>query len=455
MSTQDAGSAMGNRIRFFIKHSIGRETFLRQASIYGVGAIAERSMGFLLIPLYIRYLTPVELGALALIQLITDICATLAGLGISRSVLRFISLKGEDHETVIGTGIISTVIIGTATTACLVLASSHLANWIIKDAYYTRALVIGILTMPFGAINANALSIWRAQEKAHCYTVYALSRNLLRASVAVALVAYSDQGMLGVMFARLASVSLHSVIALVLFRNHIFAFKLSMMKEMVRYGLPLVPNELGRTLSEGMDRLVIQYLVGLEGLGLYSLARRFATVARLLLAPLLKGYRPFAFRSHDTMEANEGKSRIVKAGNLYTSFIIAVGIAVVVVMPRLLNLLDKHDVYAGAAGIIGILVLSIMLEHLYNVTSLGMFLKRRTGYLFILAFSAAGITLVGNIVLIPIAGVAGAAWAKVIGNLGLFVAGYLLSNRYYPIFWRYGFSIFALGGLVVVADILV
>ena len=61
----------------------------RHSLIYGVADILNRSIGFLLIPLYTHYLTPADYGTLELLDLTSYIVGMLAAMGVSNSVVRF------------------------------------------------------------------------------------------------------------------------------------------------------------------------------------------------------------------------------------------------------------------------------------------------------------------------------------------------------------------------------
>jgi len=66
-------------IKFLLKHS----------SIYGLGSIIGQAIGFLLLPLYTRYLTPADYGVMALIDVARWMVGLIISLGIINALSRF------------------------------------------------------------------------------------------------------------------------------------------------------------------------------------------------------------------------------------------------------------------------------------------------------------------------------------------------------------------------------
>ena len=81
----------------------------------------------------------------------------------------------------------------------------------------------------------------------------------------------------------------------------------------------------------------------------------------------------------------------------------------------------------------GLIALAYVFLALGQFLQMGMFLTSRTGSLAIMSGVVAVLTLVANYVLIPRFGASGAAWATVIGFLGIAVGSYYCSQRVLPL----------------------
>jgi O-antigen/teichoic acid export membrane protein len=89
--------------------------------------------------------------------------------------------------------------------------------------------------------------------------------------------------------------------------------------------------------------------------------------------------------------------------------------------------------YAHAVSVVPWVAISQIFLGLYPVLSLGPKIKKQTGPLAWVAFSAAIANILLNILLIPWIGILGAAVATLVGYLLLAVIGYSVGQRYFPI----------------------
>ena len=78
---------------------------VKDSLIYGIGTVSRSLIGFILIPLYTRYLTTEEYGILALALVALASLNILFELGMSKALFRFYfeTETESDRSTVIGT----------------------------------------------------------------------------------------------------------------------------------------------------------------------------------------------------------------------------------------------------------------------------------------------------------------------------------------------------------------
>ena len=61
----------------------------RHALVYGAASLTTSLIGFLMIPVYTRYLSPADYGVLELLQLASNVISIIMAIGFSGAVLRF------------------------------------------------------------------------------------------------------------------------------------------------------------------------------------------------------------------------------------------------------------------------------------------------------------------------------------------------------------------------------
>jgi O-antigen/teichoic acid export membrane protein len=122
----------------------------------------------------------------------------------------------------------------------------------------------------------------------------------------------------------------------------------------------------------------------------------------------------------------------------------------------LVRLMTKPEFY-GAGVIVPWIGLSVVLQGVYLLTSIGLNITKRTAY-YPVATGAAALAAIGmSCLLVPRFGAMGAAWSNVVAYGVLAAVGMALSQRFYPISyeWERLARIAAAGMLAVLAGRLV
>jgi O-antigen/teichoic acid export membrane protein len=176
---------------------------------------------------------------------------------------------------------------------------------------------------------------------------------------------------------------------------------------------------------------VLGRLSTLHEVGLYSVANSAATVLALFVSALGLAWTPHAFRLYEE-RADEAA---VLYGRMLTYILVGFGVLAVVVTTfahELLSILATHA-YLGAARAVGPLALGFVAYATIQVTSGGMTLKKKTGYLAIVAWGAAVLNLALNLALVPAYGMLASAWATFASYAFLTIGYFLISQRLWPI----------------------
>ena len=90
-------------------------TLGKHALIYGAGFLLVRAVGFLLLPLYTRYLTPEDYGAIELLDLTGFALATFMTFGMDQAVMKYYHAWPDQSDR---NRVLSTSIPGTARRWC-------------------------------------------------------------------------------------------------------------------------------------------------------------------------------------------------------------------------------------------------------------------------------------------------------------------------------------------------
>jgi O-antigen/teichoic acid export membrane protein len=429
----------------------------KHSVIYGLGVAIGQLVGFFLIPVYTRYLTPADYGRLEIFQTTLSILGIIFVMGLTTALFRsyFNYDDEEKRKTVVGTAFL--FLTGTSLVLLLILMAlaSDFSTLFFGSADYTFYFRVIFLTLFFNVGIVIAFSVFRAREESKKYAIFAVIQFLVTAVLSILFVVVLDKGVLGILEGGLIAAFL---LYFILLRNTIKNAKpglsIAELKEMLSFGLPLVPASLAAWIMTMADRYFLQFLSTSQELGLYSLGYKFGMIVQaLIVGPFTLAWAPFLFSV-----AKEKNARDIYSSVLTYFALVAMAVALVlsVLSKEILEVVAAPAFY-GAYKVIPLIALSYALYGCYFIVAVGINLENKTKYLAFIVGAGAAVNLGLNYLLIPSYGMMGAAVATVISNLLLPIGSYLVSKRYYPIKYEWGRvgKIFLAAGLVYAGSLFI
>ena len=83
-----------------------------------------------------------------------------------------------------------------------------------------------------------------------------------------------------------------------------------LLREMLRYSLPLIPASVAWWIMTSIDRYMLLYMCGAEANGLYSVAHKFPTVISVVMTFFINAWQITAVRNKDDSDIGEFTSSI-------------------------------------------------------------------------------------------------------------------------------------------------
>lgn len=421
-------AALASESKLLAKHS----------SIYAVGGMLNRFVGFFMLPLYTRYLTPTDYGIQEIVGLSTDVVATLITHAISDSVLRFYFEYDDekDRNEVISTAMISLALVGLVVLLIPALFARPLAGALLDNRDLYVYFWLSFTTLWFRAINGITFSLLRARQQSIRFTVITLVQLVLVIGLNIYFIVYKGAGVKGIlmsaMFGAVAIFFMVSVPTLCQVGLH-FSKKKAM--ELLRYGMPLVPGNIGRVIVNLSDRYFLKAYASIADAGLYSLGYRFGVLPGVLISqPFNQTWFPRRLEIAKREDAHFIFARICT----YFLFIVLFAGLGIAALSREVIMILADPRYWGAAAVVPIIVLGNMMFTLTYHLQVGLILEKQSKYLGMIDFSNAGLVLLWNFLLIPRYGMYGAAFATVLAFLYKMIMTWYFANRVHPISFEWG-----------------
>jgi O-antigen/teichoic acid export membrane protein len=412
-------------------------TLARNLAIYGLGDVATNIVSFLLLPLYVHFLTPADYGAIALLYSVEIVAKILFRWGIDASFMRFWYDCDSDRDrqrlasTVfwflfVANGLVlllALTVVPVVTTRVFGLPGYE---WPLR-LVLVNTFVIGFYFLPFHVL--------RIGERSTQFALLTTSRAAATLVARFVLIVGFELGVFGFV---LADIVVTAVFTLVLARW--FApllrpmFSRAVLVECLRFGLPRVPHGVAQQVTAIADRYVLARFAGLNAVGLYSVGASFGQAMKLFMSAFEYAWAPFYFA---TMKEPDAKAtfRTVTTYGVAVLVLLEAGLAAVSL--DVVRLMTKPE-FEGAAQVIPWIGLGLVFHGVYLLTSIGLNITKQTRFYPVATGAPAVASLVGNLALVPRFGALGAAWTNAVAYAVLAIVAFVLSQRVYPIPLEWG-----------------
>jgi len=409
----------------------------RHAAIYGLGGIVSRILAVLLLPLYTNYLSPADYGRIETLVAGSAVLVIVLRMGISSAFFRFYFDSPERGRrlVVVRTSFWFTMTMATAGLVAAVIFAGPISQLFFgsgSHADLVRAAAVGI----WAQMNYEQMtSLFRVEERSVAFVLASLANILITVAATVLLVVVFDKGPLGVLVGNFTG-TLCVYLALLSYRREQLGLQFDggLLREMNRFGMPLVPSALALWITNFSDRFFLVKLADAREVGLYSIGVRIASAITLLLTAFRTAWPAFAYSIEDDAEARRTYGFVL-------TYLIAVvswlALTLGLLAPWLVHLLTTPSFYSGSR-VVAPLAFAGAAQAGYVVVAIGIGRARRTQFNWVVTGAAALLNVVLNLILIPPYGMMGAAVATVAAYTLMFVvmAGYAQRIYATPYQWR-------------------
>ncbi len=404
----------------------------KHSVIYGLGGLVSRILAVLLLPLYTRYLSPSDYGKVETLVAATAVLTILLRFGISSAFFRyyFDSADPAHRVTVLRTSFWFTMTMATVGLAAGVLLAPEISQLLFGNGHaanLVRAAFVGL----WAQMNYEQLtSLFRVEERSVAFVCASLANVLITVGATVVLVVALDKGPIGVVVGNFVG-TLAVYLALLGYRREQLGLELdrSLLRNMNRFGLPLVPSALFLWVTNFADRFILVKLTGTGEVGLYSVGVRIASAMVLLLTAFRTAWPAFAYSIERDDEAKGAYGFVLTYLVVISSWVAAV---LALLSPWLVHWLTKPD-FQSASRVVGPLAFSAVAFAGYIVISIGVGRARRTQFNWVVTGIAGAVNVGLCLGLIPFYGMMGAAVATVVSYVIMFVGMAWWAQRVYPV----------------------
>ncbi|MCY1721888.1 polysaccharide biosynthesis C-terminal domain-containing protein [Prolixibacteraceae bacterium Z1-6] len=418
-------------------------------AIYGVSSIVGRFLNWWLVPYYSFMFLPGEYGVVTNMYAYVAFFLVLLTYGMETSYFRFAS-KSKRPEDVYSTSIISLFF----TTISFILLASVFRYEIADLIQYPEhpeyilwfAIILGIdafTAIPFARLRLNNRPIKFAAVK-FVFIGFNIGFNLFFISLCPRLLENNPDSIINAVYSADIGVGyvfisnlLASVIILILLLPEIFRlsykFDKKLLQQMLSYGFPILIVGLTGMVNQNIDKVLIPFLVPddqnpMFQLGIYGANYKLAVLMNMFIQAFRYAFEPFFFARSSSKDDPKVYATVMK---YFVIFGLLIFLSMVLYIDVIKIIVDSK--YHEGLKVVPLILMANLFFGMYFTLSLWYKLTDKTRYGAYMALIGAAITLVLNIVLIPVIGYMGSAIAVFICFLVMMLLSYFLGQKHYPI----------------------
>lgn len=411
-------------------------SLLTGSATYLLSNLLTAAIPFALLPILTRYLLPAQYGQVAIYQAL--LLGLVAFIGLTANGAAGVKyyesdVSADELKFYIG----SCFVILAATTALALLVVVVFVTPITGLlGLRPRWLFLSVFVACGTFTVTMRQTQWQIRKQASKYGLFQVSQSLINMLVSLVLVIGFLQGAAGrILGLSIAPLCFAVVAAYLLYRDGLLAFtwRPAHLRDIIGYGVPLIPHSVGYFFLASVDRFVINTKLGPSQVGVYMAAAQLASGLGLVFDAINNAYVPWLFERLKRNQAEE-KRQIVRWTYLY--FLILAGTVVLAfTLAPSVVMLVAGEKYAAGTHVIGLLVLGWVFHGMYLMVTNYVFFSKRTGLLSLSTITA-GLVNVGLLmILVPRFGLRGAATAFAISSALKLLMTWAAAQVSYPMPW--------------------
>ncbi|WP_031426801.1 oligosaccharide flippase family protein [Flavimarina sp. Hel_I_48] len=412
--------------------------FVQDTAVYGLATVLPRVMSIILIGLHTDVLGNRSYADNTSFYVGATFLNVLLSFGMETAFFRFFS-KSQNKQRVYSTVLIAITTVSLIAFVLLWFLKTPITTaLLLPPQYYTYLLGITILdalvVAPFAYLRAQGKALRFAGIKIANLFVYVVLNFFFLWTIPkynLQFEWFDPENLVRYIFiANLAASAVTILIILPDFLKTKLIFDRQIFKQLWDYGWPVLVAGLAFAINENLDKLLLGDLLDKNIMGAYAGCYKLAVFMTIFIQAFRLGAEPFFFNHASEKNAPQTYATILK-------YFVVVGAAGLLIIISFIDffkvILIRNDSYYIAIGIVPAVLLANLFLGIYHNLSIWYKLTDKTRYGMYFSIVGAGITIVINIVFIPIVGFMAAAYATLVAYGSMMLISYFIGQKHYKI----------------------
>jgi O-antigen/teichoic acid export membrane protein len=408
---------------------VNLKSFFLDFVSFGFVSFISKCIALIIIPILTNNLNPGDYGVLELLIGISGIFSLIILMQLESYLARsWKELKNENSRSVLfSTLIITVTLFGFILLGIIFLTKNLIAETILGNNFYGKLILIIFTSSYFLALSGLPLTVLRMERKIKMFLIVNLFQSLLYFFLVIFLSIYENINLQNVIISIMISSTISLFISLFFTRRYIkFIFDPNILKPALRYGLPLMPAVAITWINNVVDQYALLYFFNTETVGEFSIIMKVAMIITLLVMIFRQTWLPYSYDL--ARNPYNRKHQFHRVLTLYYILALLISFVIVYFAEFIFNFIAPAS-YNIRQNILPVLLLANVVSGSLSIVNIGSMISGKTEWNSYSSLIGVSLNILLTFTLIPIFGVAGAAWGTLVANFFIMLILLLRSNR--------------------------
>ena len=388
-------------------------------------------VGFAMLPIYTRFLSPADYGVLALLTLGLALLEPVFGARLSVALPKFY-FESQDEKAkraIVWTALSLTGLVSAIGVLLLIVFRSFGSVALFGDQNYAAAFGIFALNLLTRPLEDTGMMYLRIHERSGMFLIVSILKLALQLLLNLVLVVYLEKGVVGAIVSGvISSLAIGGALTAYIAVCEVPTFDLSIMWKMLQFSWPLWISGFGGLYVGSSGGMYLRIFESLPDVGRLELALKFATAVTMLVwNPFSQQWVPMSYRIY--REGNSAARFQVAFVSVSAAMVIG-GLGVSIFARYVIGVMAAKPFYAAASAV-PLLTLGFIFNDLRSFFNFGFFVTDNTKLGSLCQYVMGAAITVGYLVLIPRFGLMGAAGSQCVAFFVGFIYTATLSRRFF------------------------
>lgn len=377
----------------------------KNTTIVFLGNAGSRIISFLMLPFYTHYLSKAEYGTSDLINTYSSVFLAIVSCCVADAIFIFPKDKSDNEKKqyfssglfFLFLSLFFVCFIGLVLKKCI-------------DNAFVQTYIWWVIAMTYSLILSNYIQQFtRSIDKMIIYSLTGLTYVISVAVLSFVLLPYYKLD--GYLFALVLASVISSIFAFICSKSYKYlgfkGFNYGSLKELLKYGIPLIPNSIMWWLVDGLNRPVMVSELGADAIGIYAVANKIPGILTILFTIFSNAWGISMLEEFGKPDFNMFFNKTMR----FLFFVVSLGTMFLIACSKLIvGVFAAADFYE-AWMYVPVLTIGVVLQNLSSMIGGVFAAEKKSKYFFYSSFWGALCSVVLTLFLVKAFGLMGACAA--------------------------------------------